>query len=110
MSKYIPTRGDLIWLNFSPQKGREQSGRRPAFVLSPKIYNQKVGLVIVCPVTTKAKNYPFEVTLTTRKISGVILTDQIKSLDWRKRRIKFIQKTSPKVTKEVQSKLHVLIG
>jgi len=86
MEEYVPGIGDLIWLNFSPQLGREQAGRRPAVVLSPRIYNQNAGLVIACPVTSKAKGYPFEVPMPARaRIRGVILADHLKSLDWRQR-------------------------
>jgi len=110
MKEYIPNRGDIIWINFNPQKGREQSGRRPAYVLSPKIYNQKVGLIIVCPITSQVKKYPFEVKINIQKISGAILTDQIRCLDWRTRKIVFIQKGTSRITKQIQNKLQVLIG
>lgn len=91
--EYIPQRGDLIWLNFKPQIGREQSGRRPAIVLSNSSYNEIVGLAIICPITTKIKGYPFEVALPSKlSVSGVILADQIKSLDWKQRNAEFIGK------------------
>jgi mRNA interferase MazF len=84
--RYVPDRGDLVWLQFDPQAGHEQAGRRPAFVLSPKAYNRKVGLALFCPVTNQIKGYPFEVELPSdQPISGVVLSDQIKSLDWRAR-------------------------
>jgi len=84
-----PERGDIVWLDFSPQTGHEQPGRRPAVVLSPVRYNTKVGLAIVCPITSQAKGYPFEVPLPERtKIVGVILADQVRSIDWRARRAK----------------------
>ncbi|MEC4991296.1 MAG: endoribonuclease MazF [Oscillatoria sp. PMC 1068.18] len=87
---YIPQRGDIIWLNFSPQSGREQAGRRPALVISPSSYNRRVKLAIVCPITTKIKGYPFEVQIPEGlPVSGVILADQIKSLDWGTRRTEF---------------------
>jgi mRNA interferase MazF len=88
--QYIPERGDYVWLNFDPQSGHEQRGKRPAIVLSPKEYNAKVGLGIFCPITSHEKGYPFEVKISNKEISGVILADQIKSLDWRKRNIEFI--------------------
>ncbi len=84
---YVPSRGDVVWLTFNPQSGHEQAGRRPAVVLSPRAYNAKVGLAIFCPVTSKVKGYPFEVALPEGfAVQGVILADQVKSLDWRARR------------------------
>ncbi len=80
---YIPKRGDIVWLNLTPQSGREQSGRRPVLVLSPKSYNQKVGLALICPITNQAKGYAFEVEITRGlRIKGVILSDHVKSADW----------------------------
>ncbi len=88
---YVPDRGDLVWLEFSPQAGHEQAGRRPAAVLSPKPYNSKVGLLLACPVTSHRKGYPFEVVIPPGlPIAGVILADQIKSLDWRARKASYI--------------------
>lgn len=84
---YIPERGDVVWITFDPQAGHEQAGRRPAIVLSPKAYNGKVGLALLCPVTSQMKGYPFEVAIPDgMPVSGVILSDQIKNLDWRARR------------------------
>jgi len=88
--EYIPERGDIVWINFDPQSGHEQKGKRPAIVLSPKEYNKKVGLGLFCPITSKIKNYPFEVEISSKKINGVVLSDQIKSFDWRTREIEFI--------------------
>lgn len=86
--EHVPRRGDLVWLHFDPQTGHEQAGRRPALVLSPESYNRRVGLAIFCPVTSQAKGYPFEVGLPYGgHVSGVILSDQVKSLDWRARRV-----------------------
>ncbi len=86
-SSFVPDRGDVVWLAFDPQTGHEQSGRRPALVLSPKAYNAKTNLALFCPVTSRIKGYPFEVNLPTDgKITGAILSDQIKSLDWKMRR------------------------
>src|SRR5512143_1514622 len=83
---YVPKRGDVVWITLNPQAGHEQSGRRPAVVLSPGTYNGKVGLALLCPLTSQIKGYPFEVVLPTGlPISGVILSDQLKSLDWRAR-------------------------
>jgi len=98
MSSYVPDRGDLVWLEFTPQAGSEQRGRRPALVLSPKIYNGKVSLALFCLVTSKIKGYPFEVEIPDGSaVSGVVLSDQLKSLDWRSRKVKFIERTSSDV-------------
>ena len=107
---YIPDRGDLIWLNFDPQSGHEQKGKRPAVVLSPKEYNEKVGLGIFCPVTSQIKKYPFEVALENPKITGVVLSDQIKSLDWTQRDATFIAKVADDKIKEVTEKAVMLIN
>ena len=84
-SAYVPARGDLVWLEFDPQSGHEQSGRRPALVLSPREYNRRVGLALCCPVTSQVKGYPFEVRIS-GSTASVALADQVKSLDWRVRR------------------------
>ncbi len=106
---YVPERGDIIWLNFTPQSGHEQMGKRPAIVISPKEYNEKVGLGIFCPITSKEKGYPFEVKIKSKKIDGVVLSDQIKSLDWKTRDAEFIVKASKEEIKEVIEKISVLI-
>lgn len=98
---YIPDRGDLVWLNFDPQSGHEQAGRRPALVLTPKKYNGKVGLAVVCPITSKVKGYTFEVEIFSPSVEGVALADQIKSLDYVSRKIKFIAKCHPMALAEV---------
>jgi mRNA interferase MazF len=107
---YIPNRGDIVWLNFTPQTGHEQKGKRPAIVLSPIEYNDKVGLAIFCPITSKIKDYPFEVKIQNKKINGVILSDQVKSLDWKSRNIEFITKASKDEVDEVREKLSILIN
>ena len=95
MSSYVPDRGDMVWLEFTPQAGSEQRGRRPALVISPKAYNGKVGLALFCPITSKIKGYPFEVLLPDGcSVGGVVLSDQLKSLDWRTRKAKFIERIS----------------
>ncbi len=107
---YIPERGDIVWPQFDPRLGHEQAGRRPALVISPRLYNNKVGLVILCTITTKAKGYPFEVEIPDGlKVTGVILADQVKSLDWRVRQAQFACKAPPGVVAEVQAKIQVLI-
>ena len=109
MVQYIPDRGDIIWLNFTPQSGHEQAGKRPALVISPKEYNKKVGLMIACPITSKIKGYPFEVELSNKKIKGVVLSDQVRSLDWRSRNASFIDKASADILRTVMDKLLVLL-
>ncbi|OGU34073.1 MAG: mRNA-degrading endonuclease [Ignavibacteria bacterium GWB2_35_6b] len=107
---YIPERGDIVWLNFTPQAGHEQKGKRPAVVLSPKLYNEKTGLALFCPITSVQKNYPFEIELpSNNKITGVILADQVKSLDWKSRDVKFIDKIKPALVNELREKLSILI-
>ena len=107
---YIPDRGDVVWISLNPQAGHEQAGRRPAVVLSPKSYNDKTGLAIFCPVTSQVKGYPFEVLVPEGKpISGAILSDQVKSLDWRVRNAGLICRLPDEVTAEVLEKLHTLL-
>lgn len=110
MVAYVPDRGDLVWLQFDPQIGHEQAGTSPALTLSPRAYNEKVGLAIFCPVTSNEKGYPFEVKIEEQKIRGVILADQVKSLDWRKREAKFIVKAPAKVVIEVIKLLSTLVN
>ena len=108
--KYIPSRGDVVWLSFNPQSGHEQAGHRPAIVISPREYNEKVGLALFCPITSKIKGYPFEVRIKVKNnIDGVILSDQIKSFDWKARNASFIIKSSKNTIEEVISLLKLLI-
>jgi mRNA interferase MazF len=106
---YIPDRGDIVWLDFDPQAGHEQSGLRPAFVISPIAYNQRSNLALLCPITSKIKGWKFEVLLTDTQTKGVILADQIKSLDWQVRRIDFIEKASVNIVDEVIGKIETLL-
>jgi len=107
---YIPDRGDIVWLNFNPQAGHEQAGKRPAVVISPKNYNAKIGLALFQPITKIKKGYPFEVELPMGlPVSGVILSDQIKSLDWRTRNITFICCLPLNYIKESIGKLTALL-
>ena len=111
MADYIPNRGDLIWLTFNPQAGHEQAGRRPALVLSPKAYNARTSLTLVCPITSQVKGYPFEVAIPQGfPIQGVILSDQIRSLDWRVQQASFIAVISADTVEEVLVRLQALIG
>ncbi|MYA64343.1 MAG: endoribonuclease MazF [Gemmatimonadetes bacterium] len=106
----VPDAGDLVWLSFSPQAGHEMSGRRPALVLSPRSYNEKTGLALACPVTSRSKGYPFEVHLPAGgSITGVVLADQVKCLDWRARRAELASRASPRTVGEVLSKLGVIL-
>ncbi len=108
---FVPERGDIIWLSFSPHAGREQAGRRPALVLSPGSYNARAGLALVCPVTSRIKGYPFEVHLQeTGGIAGVVLVDRVRGLDWRARRADRAGRASAPVMAEVLAKLRPLVG
>lgn len=108
---FIPERGDLIWLDFDPQAGHEQRGRRPALVVSPRKYNAASGLALCCPITGQMKGYPFEVRLPAQgAVSGVVLSDQIKSIDWQARRAERAGRVSVDLLGEVVERLRVLIG
>lgn len=107
---YVPERGDVVWISFNPQAGHEQAGRRPAVVLSPQVYNRKVGLAILCPITNQSKGHPFEVAVPQKaNVTGVILSDQVKSLDWRVRKAEFKAKLPEEVINEVLAKLGALL-
>ncbi len=107
---YTPSKGDIVWLEFSPQAGHEQAGRRPALCISPGEYNKKVGLAIFCPITSQKKGYPFEVLIpASLEITGVILSDQVKSFDWRARKAKYICTLPESHLSEVLGKLGVLL-
>ena len=109
---YVPETGDYIWLTFDPQAGREQAGRRPALVLSPRTYNAKSGLALVCPITNQAKGYPFEVAApaVAHGATGVILADHLKSVDWKARRAERIGHCPVEAVEEVRSRLAPLLG
>lgn len=110
-SRYVPDRGDLIWLNFDPQRGHEQRGMRPALVLSPRAYNAKVGLAVCCPVTSHAKGYPFEVAVPAGlPVQGVVLADHVKNLDWKARRARFACALPDESVDEAAHKLAALLG
>jgi mRNA interferase MazF len=109
MARYVPDAGDVVWLNFAPQTGHEQAGRRPALVLSPAAYNDKTSLMICCPMTTQIKNYPFEV-LIAGAVPSVVLADQVKSLDWRVRKAARKVAVSSEELAEVRAKILALIG
>lgn len=108
---YVPERGDVIWITLNPQAGHEQAGRRPAVVLSPAVYNGKVGLAILCPITNQIKGYPFEVLIPAGlPVKGVILADQAKSLDWRARDAELICTLPAETVAEVLQKLGTLLS
>lgn len=108
---YVPRRGDVVWITMNPQAGHEQAGRRPAVVLSPAMYNEKAGLAILCPVTSQIKGYPFEVSLPSGlPVSGAILADQVKSLDWHARNAEMICTLPSKTMSEILHKLGLLLS
>ena len=107
---FVPDRGDLVWLAFDPQAGHEQAGTRPALVLSPRTYNSRAGLALACPVTSRQKGYPFEVALPSGlPITGVVLSDQIRSLDWKARKAALICRAPLGVVQEVLGKASTLL-
>lgn len=111
MAPRCPRRGELVWLDFDPQSGREQAGRRPALVLSSDAYNRKAGLAIFCPVTSRAKGYPFEVELPAGlAVEGVVLADHVKSFDWQARNCTLAGRVSDDVLEEVLGKLAAVLG
>ncbi len=110
MQPYCPKRGDVVWLSFNPQAGHEQVGHRPALVISPLAYNRKTGLALFCPLTTQVKGYPFEVKVPDGvKASGAILSDQVKSLDWRARGAALLCSLPAETVRQVLNKVGVLI-
>jgi len=110
MIEYVPKRGDLIYVDFDPQTGHEQRGRRPAIVLTPYEYNRKTSLALVCPITSKVKGYPFEIKLPSHtKIQGVVLTDHLRNLDWRARNATFIEHSGDTITKHISQIILALL-
>jgi mRNA interferase MazF len=107
---YVPEAGDIVWLNFTPQSGHEQAGRRPAVVLSPKSYNSRAGLLVCVPVTNQIKGYPFEVILTGIGATGAALADQVKSLDWQSRQAERKGSATPVELAEIKAKVGALLG
>ena len=107
---YVPKRGDAVWLNLNPRAGHEQAGRRAAVVLSPQAYNGKVGLAVFCPITSQKKGYPFEVEIPAGlEVAGMVLADQVKSLDWRARNVELICPLPTRIVTEALEKLGVLL-
>lgn len=105
---YLPQKGDLVWLNFSPQSGREQRGRRPALVVSSNTYN-RIGLMLACPITSKIKGYPFEVFIDAGSVKGCVLADHIKNQDWKARQAEYITRVPVDVLQKVQQIIAALI-
>lgn len=110
VKNYTPERGDIVFVNMNPQAVKEQSGKRPALVLSPKKYNEVVGLAILCPITSQSKGYPFEVKISKCKTKGVVLADHVKNFDWKMRKVRFIEMADKGLLSEVLGKLNVLLG
>ena len=109
MVSYIPDRGDIVWINFEPQKGKEITKFRPALVISPQKYNHKIGLLLCMPITSKIKNYPFEVKINIQSIEGAILCDQVRSFDWKAREVKKITTLDKDRLQLVLTKFKLLI-
>lgn len=110
VKRYIPEARDVVWVDLEPAKGHEQAKIRPALVISPRSYNEKTGLAIMCPITSVVKGYPFEVSVSAKKVTGAILADHVRSLDWKARNARFISKVPAKTLREVQEKLSLLIS
>jgi len=108
--RFVPDAGDIVWLEFSPQAGHEQAGHRPALVLSPAAYNGKTGTMLCCPMTTQIKGYPFEVIIKAKGVSGAVLSDQVKNLDWKARKAMPKGKASVDELDEVRAKVASLLG
>ncbi len=110
VKNYIPDRGDIVYTNFNPQSGKEQAGKRPALVISPKSYNGKIGLALLSPITSHKKGYLFETELPNNlRTKGVILSDQTKSFDWQTRKVRFVEKLPTPILEEALYKLKVLL-
>ncbi len=104
-----PDRGDVVWLRFTPTQGSEQSGHRPALVLSPKRYNRRVGLALVCPITTRIKQYPFELPIDIESKDAVVLSDQLRSIDWRERMTGVISPIDDALMDQVIARISTLL-
>lgn len=110
VARYVPRAGDIIWLDFDPQAGREQAKRRPALVITDEVYNRASGLVVVCPLTSTRKAYPFALPVVVQKIEGAVLVDHLKSLDWIVRKATFHSKAAPERLAKVRAYVGVLLG
>jgi mRNA interferase MazF len=110
VAPYVPAAGDVVWMDFDPQKGREQAKRRPALVLTERSYNRASGLVVVCPLTSRRKNYPFALPTVLDEVEGAVLVDHLKSMDWAARRASFHSKAGPQLLQQVRGYVAVLLG
>lgn len=110
VAPYVPDTGDIVYLDFDPQVGREQARRRPALVLTDLRYNRASGLAVVCPLTSKRKPYPFALPVTVDEVEGAILVDQLKSLDWASRHAEFHSKAATSLVTKVRQYIAVLLG
>lgn len=110
VTRYVPHAGDIVWLDFDPQSGREQAKRRPALVVTDQSYNRASGLAVVCPLTSQRKAYPFALPAVVDKVEGAILVDHLKSLDWATRHAAFHSKADPALLKKVRAYIAVLLG
>ena len=109
--RYVPEGGDLVWMNFDPQAGYEQAGNRPGVVLSPGLYNRRAGLALVCPITSRSKGYPFEVVIPPGlAVRGVVLADQVRSIDWQARGVRFAGKMPKAIFEQVRERVVALLG
>jgi mRNA interferase MazF len=107
--RYTPNRGDVIWIQWNPRTGHEQSGRRPALVLTPKSYNRKTGLCILCLLTRQSKGYAFEVPVHTAGVAGVVLADHVRCVDWQAQNAQFIERAGQDVLDEIVARLEALL-
>jgi mRNA interferase MazF len=110
VAAYVPAAGDVVWMDFAPQKGREQAKRRPALVLTERSYNRASGLVVVCPLTSRRKNYPFALPTVLDQVEGAVLVDHLKSMDWAARRASFHSKADSQLLQRVRGYIAVLLG
>ena len=108
-ARYVPDAGDIVWLDFDPQAGHEQAGRRPALVLSPALYNGKTGIMVCCPLSTRAKGYPFVVPAVVDRLECAVLSDQVRSLDWRARKARRKAIADADVVLHVRAKIKALL-
>ena len=106
---FVPDRGDLVWITLNPSVGHEQSGRRPAVVISPKSYNHKTGLCIICPATRQAKGYAFEVNVSdANEVPSIVLSDHLRSVDWRERKVEIVRRINDHALSEIKASYHVI--
>ncbi|MBW4061564.1 endoribonuclease MazF [Candidatus Saccharibacteria bacterium] len=110
VADYVPARGDIVWFDFSPQIGHEQAGTRPALVISSRNYNERSGMMLACPITSKIKGYPFEVRVKSKKMEGAVLADQIKNVDWRARKPAYEERASDNVISKTQGLIESLVS